>query len=54
MAGNFPFVGGSYTARARAFDCQRALNLYPEVSGSGTSKSVAALFRTPGLARWAD
>lgn len=50
MAGNsFPFVGGAYEARSNTFDSQRCLNLYPEISGDGTSKSVAALFGTPGL-----
>lgn len=51
---NFPFVGGSYTARSRNFDAQRCVNLYPELSGSGTSKSVAALYGTPGLSLWAN
>ena len=53
-AASFPFVGGSYTARSRTFDAQRSLNLYPEMSGSGTSRSVAALYGTPGLALWAS
>lgn len=48
----FPFVGGSYTARSRFFDAQRTINLYPEVSKSGTSKSIAALYGTPGLRLW--
>ena len=50
---SFPFVGGSYAARSRTFDAQRTVNLYPEVSGSGTSRSVAALYGTPGLSLWA-
>jgi hypothetical protein len=48
----FPFVGGSYTARSKNFDAQRCLNLYPVISESGTSKSVAALYGTPGLRLW--
>lgn len=48
----FPFVGASYTARSNTFDCQRCVNLYPEMSGSGSSKSVAALIGTPGLSLW--
>ena len=44
----FPFVGASYTARSVNFDAQECLNLYPEVSGSGNSKSVAMLIGTPG------
>lgn len=48
----FPFVGGSYTARSPTFDAQRTVNLYPEVSGSGTSKTVGMLIGTPGLKLW--
>lgn len=44
----FAFVGGSYTARSVNFDCAQTLNLYPERSESGTSKSIAALIGTPG------
>lgn len=43
------FVGPSYDVEALSFDCQRSINLYPILSESGTSKSVAALLRTPGL-----
>ena len=49
----FPFVGGSYEARGASFDSQRLVNLYPELSGSGTSRTAAALYGTPGLVRWA-
>ena len=49
----FPFIGGSYAARSPAFDAQRTVNLYPEVSGSGTSKSVSMLVGTPGTVLWA-
>lgn len=52
--GDFAIVGGAYRARAKAFDAQRCVNLYPEVSGSGTSLSVAALYGTPGLALWGN
>lgn len=48
----FPFVGGTYRARSLNFDAQRCINLYAEQSGSGTSKSIAALLGTPGLAAW--
>ena len=51
----FPFIGASYTARSMAFDSQRCVNLYPEMSqsGPGPSKNVAMLIGTPGLALWA-
>jgi hypothetical protein len=44
-----PFVGPSYQMQARSFDAQRSINLYPILSESGTSKSVAALRGTAGL-----
>lgn len=45
------FIGPSYTLRSRNFDCQRCINLYPEIDeiGTGKEKEVAALFATPGL-----
>lgn len=49
----FPgFIGGSYRTRSKSFDTQRTINLYPEVSKSGTSKNIAALIGTPGLRLW--
>lgn len=48
------FIGGSYLARSSNFDCETCLNLYPEASAVGTSKSVAALYGTPGLLLWAE
>jgi hypothetical protein len=50
---SFPLVGAAYEARSKAFDAQTCINLYPEVSGSGTSRSVAMLLGTPGLDLWA-
>lgn len=43
-----PFIGGSYLSRSRNFDAQRAINFFPEASGSGQSKSIAMLIGTPG------
>lgn len=48
----FPFVAGSYESRSKKFDCQRTVNLYPEASGSGNSKSIAMLIGTPGTVQW--
>lgn len=45
----FPFIGASYLSRSRNFDAQRCVNLFPEASGSGTSKAIAMLIGTPGL-----
>lgn len=42
------FIGGSYLSRSRNFDCSRTVNLFPESSGSGQSKSIAMLLGTPG------
>lgn len=50
----FPFVGGSYTSRSLNFDAQRTVNLYPVLSESGTSRSVAMLTTTPAHRKWAD
>jgi hypothetical protein len=49
----FPLVAGSYLARAeRSSTAQRTVNLYPEASGSGNSKSIAMLIGTPGTVDW--
>ena len=44
-----PFIGPSYNLEAVTFDAQRSVNLYPIVSETGNSKSVAALRKTAGL-----
>jgi hypothetical protein len=45
------FIGPSYTLRSKAVDCQRCVNLYPEMDEMHTGKEqeVAALVSTPGL-----
>jgi hypothetical protein len=48
----FPFVAGAYAARSLNFDAQRTVNLYPELSGSGNSKSIAMLLGCPGTRSW--
>jgi hypothetical protein len=50
---DFNFIGGSYRARSAAFDAQRTINLYPEVSQSGTSKNIAYLVGSPGTVLFA-
>lgn len=50
----FPFVAASYAARSPNFEASRCINLYPEQSGSGTSKTIAMLIGTPGLKRFSD
>lgn len=45
----FNFCGGSYTSQGVGFDCQRSVNLYPELHELGDGKSKMALFYTPGL-----
>lgn len=52
MLGRFRgFIGPSYSLRAFPLDCQRSVNLYPEVDELGTGKEgeIAALVGTPGL-----
>lgn len=44
-----PFVGATYQMEAVSFDNQRCVNLYPLISESQNSKSVAALRSTSGL-----
>ncbi|HHP4660841.1 packaged DNA stabilization protein [Acinetobacter baumannii] len=44
-----PFVGQSYHLKDWAVDCQRTLNLYPQVVESGNAPQVSALLPTPGL-----
>ena len=43
-----PFVGPSYQTRSANFAAARCVNLFPVVSESEDSKSVAALYGTPG------
>lgn len=43
------FIGPSYTLQSTEIECQRSINLYPEVDESGVGKNVAALIGTPGL-----
>ena len=52
LMAEFAFIGPAYAARSPNFDAQRCINLYPELSGDGTSKSVAMLVGTPGLLLW--
>jgi len=49
-----PFIGPTYQMEATSFDNQRCVNLYPIMSETGTSKSVAALRGTPGLKLFAS
>lgn len=47
------FIGPSYTLASKNVDCQRCLNLYPEINelGTGKEKEIAWLAPTPGLRR---
>lgn len=49
------FVGPSYTLSSVNYDCQRSVNLYPEIDElqTGKDKEVAALIGTPGLTKLA-
>ncbi len=46
-----PFVGQSYHLKDWAVDCQRTLNLYPQIVESGNAPQVSALLPTPGLTK---
>lgn len=43
------FVGPTYQSRSIVADCQRTMNLYPEVVESGTGKARIVFHRVPGL-----
>jgi hypothetical protein len=45
------FIGPSYTLRSVNVDCQRCINLYPEINEQGTGKEgeVKSFHGTPGL-----
>ncbi len=46
---DIPVVGQSYHLDDWAVDCQRTVNLYPQVVESGNTPQVSALIPTPGL-----
>lgn len=53
----FPaFIGPSYTLQSVNVDCQRCVNLYPEINelGTGKEREVAALVSPPGLRPLSD
>jgi len=54
MAELVGFVGSSHKDRSLNFDAQRCINLFPQVSASGTSKSPAKLVSAPGLSVFCD
>ena len=48
---DIPIVGQSYNLRDWAIDCQRTINLFPQVVESQNAPQVSALLPTPGLTR---
>jgi len=46
---DFNLIGPTYTAAAGNSDCQRTVNLYPEIVESGMGKGKVSLESTPGL-----
>ena len=47
----FPgFIGGGYSNRSVSADCQRTVNLYPEINEvrNAANQEIGALFSTPG------
>lgn len=49
---DFDFIGGGFNGRSPSFDAARTVNLIPEQSESGSSRSVMALFGAPGTTVW--
>lgn len=48
-----PFIPSSYgQGRSTAFECQRFINLYPELATGPGSKNIAMLIGTPGRRIW--
>jgi hypothetical protein len=54
MAPLVGFVGPSYSLQSFSVDCQRTVNLFPQIDESGVGKNIASLFSTPGLKLFAD
>lgn len=48
---DIPIVGQSYHLQDWAIDCQRTINLYPQIVESGNAPHVSALIPTPGLVK---
>lgn len=46
---DIPIVGQSYHLKDWSIDCQRTVNLYPQIVESGNTPQVSALLCTPGL-----
>lgn len=44
-----PFIGPSYSLRSVSADCQKTVNLYPDINELGQGKSNMFLTGTPGL-----
>lgn len=50
----FGFCGGSYISQSVTADCERTMNLYPEIVESQGGASAATLYCTPGLKLFAN
>lgn len=44
-----PFCGSTYSGRSNNVDASRAVNLYPEITGTQDNKTQMAMVGTPGL-----
>lgn len=52
--GKWNLVGPSYTSQSLNADCQRTVNLYPEVVESGTGNSNIVLYPSPGTKEFVE
>lgn len=43
------FIGPAYQVQSTNIECQRTVNLYPQLDETGVGKNIAALLSTPGL-----
>lgn len=44
-----PFLGGAYEGRSKSLNAQQSINLFPVLDQNEESKSVIAMYNTPGL-----
>ena len=49
-----PFVGPSYSMQDRNWDCQRTVNMYPQIDETDMATTVSELVSVPGLKEFLD
>jgi len=49
-----PFLGSAYEGRSKSLNAQQSINLFPVLDRNEESKSVVAMYNTPGLVEFSD